>query len=230
MRLWRSREPSRLEGFSDAVFGFALTLLVVSLEVPRTFAELTGVVRGFVPFAITFAYIAWIWYEHFVFFRRFDADDRLTIVLNCTLLFVVLFYVYPLKFLFTLVTGQWMGVAAFQAAMTRQGDGVRLMVIYGLGFIVVFVTLALMYLNVLRQREAMRLTRLEIFEARMGAAYHLLTAGVGVISIAIALIGGDRWAAISGMSYALIGAVYGVLGWRYGPRRARLEAEADLPV
>ena len=29
------REVSRLEGFSDAVFGFALTLLVVSLEVPE---------------------------------------------------------------------------------------------------------------------------------------------------------------------------------------------------
>jgi hypothetical protein len=35
---WRSHEISRIEGLSDAVFAFAVTLLVVSLEVPKTFA------------------------------------------------------------------------------------------------------------------------------------------------------------------------------------------------
>ena len=35
---WRGREVSRVEGFTDAVFAFAVTLLVVALEVPHTFA------------------------------------------------------------------------------------------------------------------------------------------------------------------------------------------------
>ncbi len=39
---WRGREISRIEGLSDAVFAFAITLLVVSLEVPETFQRAGG--------------------------------------------------------------------------------------------------------------------------------------------------------------------------------------------
>ena len=33
----RGTEMSRIDAFSDVVFGFALTLIVVSLDVPKTF-------------------------------------------------------------------------------------------------------------------------------------------------------------------------------------------------
>src|SRR5262244_3597689 len=54
MPLDRRHEITRLEAFSDAVFAFALTLLVVSLEVPHSYRELMNLVRGFVPFAACF--------------------------------------------------------------------------------------------------------------------------------------------------------------------------------
>jgi hypothetical protein len=228
--LWRSKEPSRIEGFSDAVFGFALTLLVVSVEVPQTFDELMTVVRGFLPFAITFATIAWLWYEHYYFFRLFDAEDRVTIALNCALLFTVLFYVYPLKFLFTLVVNRMLGLTSFEAAYSRPGEGSTVMIVYGLGYIVVFITFAAMYFNVQRRRAAMHLSRLEVFEAKAGVVGFLGLASVGVVSIAIVLIGGERAAAWSGMSYSLIGVVKGVFGWIYGTKRTRLRAEENLAV
>src|SRR6476646_6662702 len=102
MSLERRYEITRLEAFSDAVFAFALTLLVVSLEVPHTYAELMHLIRGFLPFACCFALLVWIWYAHSAFFSRYALHDRVTTVLNAVLLFVVLFYVYRLKYLFTL--------------------------------------------------------------------------------------------------------------------------------
>src|SRR5438445_8553145 len=109
---WRSHEISRIEGLSDAVFAFAVTLLVVSLEVPRTFSELMYAMRGFGAFAISFTLLFIVWYNQYKFFRRYGLQDNVTMVLNGILLFVVLFYVYPLKFVFTLIVNMFTGGGA----------------------------------------------------------------------------------------------------------------------
>src|SRR5438045_9268511 len=87
---WRTHEISRIEGLSDAVFAFAVTLLVVSLEVPKTFAELMSAVRGFGAFAICFTLLFIVWYNQYKFFRRYGLQDKIAILLNAALLFVVL--------------------------------------------------------------------------------------------------------------------------------------------
>jgi uncharacterized membrane protein len=89
----RRHEITRVEAFSDAVFAFALTLLVVSLEVPDSYDKLIELMAGFVPFACSFALLTWLWYEHNVFFRRYGLQDPYTVALNAILLFVVLFYI-----------------------------------------------------------------------------------------------------------------------------------------
>jgi hypothetical protein len=58
----RGNEVTRRESFSDAVFGFALTLLAVSLDVPKSFEDLVGTMREFTAFAICFLLLALIWY------------------------------------------------------------------------------------------------------------------------------------------------------------------------
>ena len=104
-------ELSLLEAFSDAVFAFALTLLVVSLEVPRSYDELRQALHNFIAFAITFAALIWIWYQHYVFFHRYGLNDGVMVTLNAALLFVVLLYVYPLKFLCQYLVDHALGIA-----------------------------------------------------------------------------------------------------------------------
>jgi uncharacterized membrane protein len=81
---WPHHEVLRLEGFSDAL-AFALTLLVVSLEVPRSFDELLATLRGAPAFAVCFALFWIIWREHHRFFRRFALEDATTVTLNAVL-------------------------------------------------------------------------------------------------------------------------------------------------
>jgi uncharacterized membrane protein len=96
----RTHKISRLEEFSDAVFGFALTLLVITAAVPRSYGELVTLLQGIPSFACCFALLVWIWYEHDKFFERYPVQDGRTTLLNSLLLFTVLLYIYPLKFMF----------------------------------------------------------------------------------------------------------------------------------
>jgi uncharacterized membrane protein len=50
----RAHEVTRIEAFSDVIFGFAVSLLAVSLEAPKSFAELMEMMHRFIPFAIAF--------------------------------------------------------------------------------------------------------------------------------------------------------------------------------
>ncbi|HYY97546.1 MAG TPA: TMEM175 family protein, partial [Pyrinomonadaceae bacterium] len=134
-------EVSRVEALSDGVIAFAITLLVVSLEVPRTFDELLVTMRGFLAFAITFAMLFHVWLVQYKFFRRYGLNDNFTIWLTALLLFVVLFYVYPLKFVWTLFVNQLTGVpAGFSAPDGTVVPAVRreqvslMMTVFGLGF------------------------------------------------------------------------------------------------
>ncbi|MGE3489923.1 MAG: TMEM175 family protein [Vicinamibacterales bacterium] len=217
----RGRDVSRIEGFSDAVFGFALTLLVASIEVPPDFEALKLTLRGFLPFALTFALICWIWYLHYQFFRTYGLQDRLTIVLNCVLLFVVLFFVYPLKVvannLVPLVTG--IGDSGFR--YLTEYDNRFLMVCYSSGVVSVFLIFLLLNWNAYRQRDALALSPAEVYDTLSGMRGHALSVALGVASILLAVSVPARAIGWSGMVYGLEGPFQAINGYLSGRTRAR---------
>jgi uncharacterized membrane protein len=177
----RAHEVSRIEAFSDVVFGFAISLLVVSLEAPKTYAQMMEMLRGFLPFAICFWLFIDIWFEHHHFFKRYALQDKPTMFLNTLLLFVILFYVYPLKYMFTLFT---MGILG-QAVYIPPGGQTFLFTIYGIGVTAVFWILAALYRHAWKRRDDLELNDVERIDTQESIYDNFFMGAFGVISIAI---------------------------------------------
>jgi uncharacterized membrane protein len=225
---WRGQEVLRIEGFADAVFGFAVTLLVVSLEVPNTFDELLATMRGFFAFAISFWLLYTVWYDHYKFFRRYGLTDNLTMHLSTVLLFVVLFYIYPLKFLFTALMDQLLGFSTQVGSST--GEVIEtiepeqwplLMVIFGAGFVVVQLVFALLYWRAYALRGTLKLDMHEASLTRQEIQGFLILAGIGLASIAIALLGGEEAINWAGLVYLLSWPLMTIHGYIMTQRRRK---------
>ena len=233
---WRSHEISRIEGLSDAVFAFAVTLLVVSLEVPKTFNELAETMRGFGAFAISFVLLFSVWFNQYKFFRRYGLNDTITVLLNATLLFVVLFYVYPLKFLFSTLVDRFMGghgevrlPNGNVAAMIEMDQMGTLMLIFGAGYLAVFGVFVLLYWHAYRKRADLELNKLELFDTRNSIQESALNCGIALISMGLVFFGGAKYAGLAGITYMLTGVAMGANGTIMGSRRRRMEKEYEHP-
>lgn len=212
---WRGKEVSRLENLADAAFGFSLTLLVVAQQVPTNFEGLMKVIRGFPAFAASFSLLILFWNVHYRFFRRYGLEDGFTRVMNYAILLMVMFSVYPLKFLFS----AWLGGTGGLASLQELSLVFR---IYGLGLASVWFLFGLLYWHALRLREQLRLTEIEIEYTRLDLAGIRINIGTCLVSVLLSYLPVPPW--LPGVIYGTLGITMTWNGLRFGRRIRRLLA------
>ena len=168
---------------------------------------------------ICFALLFNLWYTHYEFFRRFGLHDLLTIAINAALLFFILFYVYPLKFLFTLLVGNLSGHPG-PSVIENAHQSSELMVIYSLGFTAIYLLFTGLYANAYRQKRELGLSPLETVLTRIYIVEVAGMAGIGIISCLLAALLPARLAGLAGFSYFLI-PVFKTLHGRWAGKKAR---------
>jgi uncharacterized membrane protein len=220
----RGLDMTRIETFTDAAFAFAVTLLVISIDaIPTSYDELLQAVQGIPAFLLSFALLMMFWHGHWSWSRRYGLEDGPTILLSCALVFIVLCYVYPLKFLFQgMIT--WMTFGAVPSGLQRiSGDELyAIFAIYGLGFVAMSVVLLLLYAHAYRHRVALGLNALELFDTRTMMTVWTILGGIGLLSIVLALVTPPSPIVLPGTVYMLLAVIMPVHGVWAARRRNRI--------
>ena len=180
--VWRGHEITRIEALSDAIFGFAITLLIMSLEVPHTFEDLMKALHFIFPFGFCFGITMTVWYNQNIFFRRYGLHDTTTIALNASLMFMVLVYMFPLKFM--------MGAAFHKGFhIDNQAQSNTIYTLYSGGFACFYALFTSMYLNAYKKRAVLGLSDREAFATLMSAYSNLIVTAVSVLVVILASYG-----------------------------------------
>ena len=219
-------ETSRLQGFSDAVFALSATLLVVTLEVPDSYDALLDAVAGFPAFALGFAAIVSLWYNHRSFFAHYPLRDGWTVLLNSLLLFIILLYVYPLKLLTQVMAERFLGAAPEITSTMGAAETQGMYLIFGAAALAVFAVFLLMHLRAWQQRDDLRLDALGRYDLGHEIRSYAILVALAVLAIITASLG---WGATWGLPIWLfaLSPVYELLR---GPVTARQRQQiADGP-
>lgn len=215
---WRGTQPTRVEALSDMVFAFALTLLVVSNAPPASFSELSELLWGFPGFAAAFAMLLMIWNMHYMFFRRYALEDSWTTTLNAGLLFLILFFVYPLKYLATMLSAfvRSLMEGAPQAPLSLD-DAQNALIVLSAAYGAVFLMFLALYWHALTKADQLELTPRERQFTRFACWQNCVHVAVGFAAALGAWLIPLPWSPFAGFIYFFIGPLILIGGFIFVP-------------
>ncbi|MBT8183447.1 MAG: DUF1211 domain-containing protein [Eudoraea sp.] len=183
---------NRIEAFSDAVFAVAATLMVVSFDMNENSILQESNATSFITFGVSFFVLIGFWWVHYNFFRRTNYMDNWIIALNALLLFVIIYYVFPLKSLIN----SWFGTEKLDIA-----GFVLLFELYSLGFALIFLCFSFMYFRAYRKTKQIENSINLLFYARHFSIYVL----IAIASVLLAKFQIGLKIALPGIIYAMLG-------------------------
>jgi uncharacterized membrane protein len=161
---YRGEVPSRLDNLTDAVFGIAITLLIFNLSNPNSFTDLLDFAKTLPAFLLSISFLLLIWHEHSRFSEIYTLNDSMLAVLNTVFLALVIFFVYPLRFLNLVLTNIY-----FQTNIAidiHDHQMPYLMIYYSFAVFALYFTVFLFYTRALKISGRLKLNSFEIFYAR----------------------------------------------------------------
>lgn len=224
----RGLEMTRLETFVDAAFAFSVTMLALSPDqIPSSFADMFDLLRGIPAFLFSLAMLLLFWNGHVALSRRYGLDDGPTTFLSIVFIAVMLIYVYPLKFMATAAFAYYFPPLRTANALA---DGTALdlaamFIAMSAGFVLLHAVIALLHAHALRKAGELELTPHErkITRCEIGSAAVYM--GVGLASVALALIfRNSLWVVSAGFVYASLGLLMPLYWTRRGPSDREIRA------
>lgn len=200
---YRGASASRLDNLTDAVFGIAITLLIFNLTNPNSFGDLLTFTKTLPAFLISISFIVLIWNEHLDFSEIYSLNDSVLTLLNTVFIALVIFYVYPLRFLTLFLTNFFFHT---DIAVSIKGNQVPyLMIYYGFVAFGLYFVLYLFYHRVLLLRRELGFTDFEEFYTRSQKQRLLIMFALPLLSIFLTIVVNEfsfAWASfVGGMTY-----------------------------
>lgn len=205
---YRGAQASRIDNLTDAVFGIAITLLIFNLANPNSFSDLMDFAKTLPAFLLSISFLVLIWYEHFRFSTVFSFNDPGLVALNTFFLALIIFFVYPLRFLALLLTN-----FLFETNIGIQitiGQMPYLMIFYGLAIFAVYFILFLFYVRAMGRKQFLELNEYELFYTRRHRTKMMMMFIVPLISVGIT-------AGLMSFSVGLASFLGGMTYWLYWP-------------
>lgn len=202
----RGLEMTRLEGFVDATFAFAITLLVIVGEhTPDNVDMLIRAFRNVPVFAASVAVLSIFWRGHWLWSRRYGLEDGASIAISWVIIFTMLIYVYPLKLLFGgMFYALSNGFLGNRIGVNSVLQARQLFSVYALGFSAISAEILLLNLRAWQLRRPLQLNAREQFLTVAEMRGWGFPLSIGLLCLVLALTLPDRYVTSSGWVYMLL--------------------------